>query len=80
MIKSTESWRGLGLPSDQVAFASDDGGSLFCFNVADGQGDLPTSPVWYFDHDFETTEIVAPSFTAWIERFCDVDFINFEDE
>jgi hypothetical protein len=79
MIELTDGWRKLGLSSTLVAFATDCMGSLFCFDVTNNQR-RPTSPVWFFDHDFGTNESISPNFTAWIERFCEVDLIHSEDE
>lgn len=63
MMSHTEDWRNMGLPEDMVAFASDWMGNLFCFRTDGG------SAIVFFDHDLGTTEEIAPSFTAWIERF-----------
>jgi hypothetical protein len=78
MIKSTNTWRKMGLSSSLVAFASDDMGNLFCFDGSQKKNEA--SAVWFFDHDFETNEPIASSFTAWIEKFCDINFIDFTDE
>lgn len=64
MVSQTEDWREMGLPHDMVAFATDCCGNLFCFRTDGGPA------IFFFDHDFETTEETAPSFTAWINRFC----------
>jgi hypothetical protein len=65
MIESTDGWRGMGLPLDMIAFATDCCGNLFCFDEqANG------APVFLFDHDFGTTKPIAPSFTRWIEAYC----------
>jgi hypothetical protein len=64
MIESTEDWHTMGLPAEFVAFATDSGGSLFCFRTDGGDA------IFYFDHDFGTVREIAPSFTDWILSFC----------
>jgi hypothetical protein len=68
MIERTEAWREMGLPSDLVAFASDCCGNLFCFSTATER----TNRIFYFDHDFGTTREIAPSFSSWIDAFCNL--------
>lgn len=70
IVTVTEDWRDLGLPEELVAFATDCMGNLFCFPTAfDDGGDVP---VFFFGHDERSVDIVAPSFTRWIEQFCGV--------
>lgn len=64
MVARTEDWRDMGLPDELVTFGSDCMGNLFCFRTDGGPA------IVFFDHDFGTTEEIAPSFTAWIDRFC----------
>lgn len=64
MVKSTEAWREMGLPENMVAFGSDCMGNLFCFRTDGGPA------IFFFDHDFETTRELAPSFALWIEGYC----------
>lgn len=66
----TEDWRGLGLHEELVAFATDCMGNLFCFrNANDGKEAVP---VFFFDHDIQTVDAIAPSFDQWIDEFCRV--------
>ena len=68
MVTVTQDWRDLGLSEEVVAFATDCMGNLFCFPTeADVSGERP---VFYFDHDERTLDVIAPSFTRWIEEFC----------
>lgn len=68
IVTETEEWRALGLPKGLVAFASDCMGNLFCFPTqADVDGKVP---VFYFDHDQGSAEVIAPSFSGWIDEFC----------
>lgn len=70
MVAATEDWRALGLPEELVAFATDCMGNLFCFPAAaEAAGE---ASVFFFDHDERSVEEVAPSFTRWINDFCEV--------
>ena len=70
IVSVTEDWRDLGLPEKLFAFATDCMGNLFCFPTeAADRGEVP---VFFFDHDERTVEVIAPSFTRWIEEFCGV--------
>lgn len=70
IVSVTEDWRDLGLPEELVAFATDCMGNLFCFPTeADDGGEVP---VFFFDHDEGTVDVIAPSFARWIEEFCSV--------
>jgi hypothetical protein len=69
IVSVTEDWRDLGLPEELVAFATDCMGNLFCFPTEANGGEVPVS---FFDHDERTVDVIAPSFTRWIEGFCGV--------
>jgi len=70
MASVTQDWRDLGLPEQLVAFATDSMGNLFCFPTEpDASG---AAPVFFFDHDSRTVELIAPSFARWIDDFCSV--------
>lgn len=70
IVSVTDDWRDLGLPEDLVAFAADCMGNLFCFcNPKDGE---EAAPVFFFDHDNQTADVIAPSFNQWIDEFCGV--------
>ena len=70
IIRLTEDWRGGGMPDHLVAFATDCGGNLFCFDAGPGAN---RSTVWFWDHDDGGVTVAADSFTSWIERFCSVE-------
>ena len=73
ILEQTTGWRDAGMPSQLIAFASDSGGNMFCFDgerLRDGSSDRDA--VWFFDHDFGTVDKLAPSFDAWIAQFCEV--------
>ncbi len=66
IVEETQAWRELGLPEQLIAIASDGCGNKFCSSEADGQ------TIWFFDHDLGMIERVAPSFTEWIARYCNI--------
>jgi len=70
IVSVTEDWRDLGLPEELVAFATDCMGNLFCFPTTADAG--ASVPVVFFDHDDRTVDVIAPSFTRWIEELCRV--------
>jgi hypothetical protein len=77
-VEVTMSWRGLGLPTNLIAFATDQSGNLFCFDTNELPSEENTSStVWFYDHDFDTTKITAPNFVAWIEAFCGIEPVTF---
>lgn len=69
IIDETVGWHDIGMPEQLIAFASDGCGNKFCFD----RNRLPDSSVWFFDHDFGTTEQIASSFGDWIDALCDVE-------
>jgi len=58
------------MPEELVAFATDCMGNLFCFPAESDASGEP--PVFFFNHDDRTLDVIAPSFTRWIEEFCGV--------
>ncbi len=66
VVTSTTGWRELGMPEHLIAFASDCSGNLFAFTISStGNCD----EVWFFDHDFGTSEKLADSFEAWLNLY-----------
>jgi hypothetical protein len=59
IVTLTGDWHSAGMPDYLIGFADDCSGNLFCFHTTE-------SGVWFFDHDHGTTDVVAPSFSAWI--------------
>jgi len=81
IVEQTQAWREGGLPGHLVAFADDCSGNLFCFDVRDGRGGRPGwAPIWFWNHDDGGLSVVADSFSVWIERFCGVDYIEWNTE
>lgn len=76
MISTTQAWREMGLPDCKIAFASDCMGNLFVFDSA---ALSQSSRVWFFDHDAGEAELVAPSFTSWIQQYLDLEFVPLDD-
>ncbi len=72
----TEDWRGGGMPSNLLAFATDCAGNLFCFKTSAGLEAADRATVWLWDHDDGGVTAVANTFALWIEQFCAVDFIE----
>lgn len=66
IVEETIGWREISMPEHLVAFANDGCGNQFCFDVRSSE----SSGVWFYDHDFQTTSLVAVSFDAWVEAFC----------
>jgi len=65
-VTQTIEWREIGMPHHLVAFASDCAGNKFSFSTSpNGRSD----EVWFFDHDFNTVDLVADSFEGWLEQF-----------
>lgn len=67
IVEQTLGWREIGMPKNLVVIGNDSMGNKFCFDVADLQGDrVISAPVYFWDHDFDTVELVGPSFQEWI--------------
>ena len=73
MIEQTLGWRKAGMPEHLIAFACDDLGNQFCFDSERlRSATADNASVWFFDHDFNTVDLIASSFTDWISEFCDI--------
>jgi hypothetical protein len=74
IIQETIVWRGIGMPEQLVAFASDGCGNKFCFDADRmNNGGAEGRAIWFYDHDFGTVDQIASSFDAWIQAFCNVE-------
>ncbi len=70
IVEGTRGWQSAGMPASLIAIGSDLGGNQFCFSVGDLRGpSVSTAPVYFWDHDFGTTDRIADSFSAWIETY-----------
>jgi hypothetical protein len=80
IIEVTTGWREIGMPEQLVAFASDGCGNQFCFDADQlNNGSAEGNAIWFYDHDFETVDQIAPSFNVWIEAFCHVERLGEDD-
>ncbi|HTA63569.1 MAG TPA: SMI1/KNR4 family protein [Bacteroidia bacterium] len=57
------------LETDLIPFASDCLGNLFAFMASDIKQQKQTAVVYLFDHEFDTIEKKAASFTEWVDGF-----------
>jgi cell wall assembly regulator SMI1 len=74
IIEETIAWREIGMPEGLVAFASDGSGNKFCFDADRlNKGSAEAAAIWFYDHDFGTSDRIAASFADWIEEFCRVE-------
>jgi hypothetical protein len=70
IVEETLNWREIGMPKTLVVIGHDDSGSKFCFDIADLQSEtVASAAVYFWDHDFDTVELIAPSFTEWIGSY-----------
>ena len=70
IISTTRDWRKIGMPQYLIAIGNDSLGSQFCFDERDlKSGRTAQSPVFHWDHDFDYTEQMAQSFSAWIQSY-----------
>lgn len=54
---------------DIIPFASDCMGNIFAFLRSDLETQKVTAEIYFFDHDFDTVDKIAASFTEWLDRF-----------
>lgn len=58
------------MPASLVAIGNDLSGNQFCFAAGDLKDlSVSSAPVFFWDHDFDTTDRIAASFSAWIETY-----------
>ena len=63
---STTGWREAGMPTHLVAIANDCSGNQFAFSTKPSNNE---DEIWFWDHDFDTVELVAGSFEAWLRLY-----------
>lgn len=71
-LEDTRLYVSAGMPEGYFGFASDAGGSMFCFSLddlAEGTGD---SAVWFFDHDFVDMTRESGSFLEWLRCYIEI--------
>lgn len=70
IIEVSTGWWQIGMPKNLIAIGNDSMGNKFCFDIADLQGDtVASAPVYFWDHDFGTVELVGASFPVWIGNY-----------
>lgn len=70
IVRETKAWHEIGMPKNLVAIGNDCCGNKFCFVLHDLQnGCRPTAPVYFWDHDFDETNLIADSFRDWISMY-----------
>ena len=57
------------LLTDLIPFASDSMGNIFGFLTAELNEEKESCAVYFFDHDLDTVERVANSFSEWINKY-----------
>jgi len=57
---------------DIIPFASDCMGNIFGFITSDLKKENVESPVYFFDHDFDTVEKICESFTELIDKYIEL--------
>jgi hypothetical protein len=69
-VGTTECYRSAGMSNRLIAFASDSGGNVFCFDERDLLDSRPDdAPVWFFDHDFNEDKQLSESFDTWLASY-----------
>ena len=70
IVEDTRILRAGGMPDYLIYIGSDCSGNCFCFDARQLTGPRKDiSEVSFWDHDFNTTEVIAPSFSAWISQY-----------
>lgn len=73
VIDDTRICRSGGMPDHLVTVAGDCCGNCFCFDARQLVGPRKDiSEVLFWDHDFDTTRVIAPSFSAWITGYLNI--------
>lgn len=69
VAEQTDTWQPLGLPTDCIAFASDELGNMFCFARVPLSEDAPTdAKITFFDHDDGCVVTINESFVEWLRE------------
>lgn len=69
MAEVTREYEEAGMPEGYLAFASDCMGNLFCFKLEDCRMASNEPPIWFFDHDFVSMDVVAKNYQDWLARY-----------
>jgi hypothetical protein len=64
-----------------VAFATDAGGDLHCFQVVPETEPIPNdATVWYFDHEEREVESLDISFSKWLALYAEIPQVLGRDD
>lgn len=70
IVGQTQDLRKLGMPASLVAIGGDSLGNLFCFDEQHLKTEKPAkAPIYHWDHEFDYTSRLAPSFSKWIAKY-----------
>lgn len=73
VVENTTGLQEVSLPRHLVAIANDCSGNLFCFSALElNERRTRHAKIHLWDHDFDTVELVAASFTDWIRQLADI--------
>jgi hypothetical protein len=62
------------MPKNFFAFANDAMGNTFCFDMKKCASPRCSDlPVYFFDHDFGTTDVVSKSFLKFLESYVELE-------
>ena len=76
IVRTTKMYESGGMESGFVGFAMDCMGNMFLFKKTECVPGAEDAPVWFFDHDFVSIDEEAPSFTAWLARYVDIEAVE----
>jgi hypothetical protein len=71
-LEDTRLYVSAGMPEGYFGFASDSGGSMFCFSLKDLSEGTGESAVWFFDHDFVDMTRQSDNFLEWLRIYVDI--------
>lgn len=71
-LVDTRLYVGAGMPEGYFGFASDCGGSMFCFSLKDLAEGTRDSAVWFFDHDFVDMTRQSDNFLEWLSVYVEI--------
>jgi hypothetical protein len=70
IVGETADWRSAGMPEYLIVIGNDCSGNKFCFDRRDlHAAEVPSAPVYFWDHDTGEVQKLAPSFPLWIASY-----------
>lgn len=76
IIKLTTMYESGGMKKGYITFASDCMGNLFLFKKSDCVNNCEDAKVYFFDHDYVTTEVEEKSFSQLLNRYSNITVIK----